>query len=264
MPLPALENFSQTRTSLQHAAQVLSAIRKATTPQLPNALRLSLQVVPQGLTTGPLSFGGALLLDFAQAAVVYHSPDQTEETISLVGHHSRSLRQALLPLLSAVGPDLQGVDVTDETPFEIDPTTAADYAQALYTIFTAVARFRARLFGPQSPIVVWPHGFDLSTLWFSGSGADEHHDPHMNFGFSPASPGFDRPYFYSYAYPLPQGYHAVALPPAVQTIHEPFSGMIFSYDDMVSLYDPEAEIEHLFVEIFRAVSPLMREESSDE
>jgi hypothetical protein len=36
----------------------------------------------------------------------------------------------------------------------------------VYRVFTAAARFRARLEGSQTPIVVWPEHFDLSTLWF--------------------------------------------------------------------------------------------------
>lgn len=262
MSLPALEHFSPTRTSLQRAAQVLSAIRKATTPPLPNALRLSLHVTPYGLTTGPLSFGGALLLDFAQAAIIYQRPDYPEQSVMLIGHHPRSLYDTLQAVLRDA--NLESVTISSEAIFEIDRAVAADYAQALYSIFTAVARFRARLSGSQTPVVVWPHGFDLSTLWFSGDGTDEHHDPHLNFGFSPASAGFERPYFYSYAYPMPPGYDGVKLPAPVRVIHEPFAGMVFSYDDLVHSSNPEAEIEYLFTEVYRAVSPLMREERANE
>ena len=43
-------------------------------------------------------------------------------------------------------------------------------------------------FGPQTPIVVWPEHFDLSTLWFpTNDRSDE--APVMNFGFAP----FDEP-----------------------------------------------------------------------
>lgn len=263
MPLPALNlHFVQTRTSLQQAAQVLSAVRKATTPPLPNALRLSLYVIPQGLTTGPLSLGGELLLDFPQRAVIFRQPGEPDLSLSLNGHTQRTLTGAVLAALGEEGHDLD-IDksgLTAETPLEIEPQTADDYAVVLDTVFTAVALFRARLFGPQSPVVVWPHGFDLSTLWFAGPGADEHSNPHLNFGFSPASPGFDRPYFYSYAYPLPAGYYDLPLPDGIRAIHEPFKGMVFDYDPLVGLPNAPHLIESRFRAIFHAVSPLMKVE----
>ncbi len=259
MPLPALAQLDSTRSSLHRASQVISAVRAAVTPPLPNALRLSLYPVPPGLSTGPLAFGGDLLLDYAQQKVAYRQPGEPDVTIDLDGHSQATLTGELLALLAEEGHDihLQGDQLRDDTPFEIDATTASEYAAALDTIFTAVARFRARLVGPQTPVVVWPHGFDLSTVWFATSGADEHHDPYMNFGFSPASPGFERPYFYSYAYPLPDGFEDVALPAPVRTISEPFKGMVFDYDALLSLAEPGAEIEALFSAIHYGVSELM-------
>jgi hypothetical protein len=264
MSLPALHDFDQTRASLHRAAQVLSAVRKAVTPPLPNALRLSVYPVAQGVTTGPLSTGGDLLLDFIERALVYRQPGEPALSIALEGHTQASLAGALLALLAEEGHDIDtdGDSTADTAPLVIDAATAADYARALYAVFTATARFRARLFGPQSPVVVWPHGFDLSTLWFAGRGADEHSDPHMNFGFSPASPGFDRPYLYAYAYPLPAGFYDVALPALIQPVREPFKGYVVRYDDLAGLADPEAAVENLFSEIQRAVAPLMQEARS--
>ena len=33
-------------------------------------------------------------------------------------------------------------------------------------MFQMLAVVKASMFGPQNPLVLWPHGFDLSTLWF--------------------------------------------------------------------------------------------------
>lgn len=48
--------------------------------------------------------------------------------------------------------------LTGDAPLTVDPATGAAYGEALYRVFTAVARFRARLTGPQTPIkvrIVW-------------------------------------------------------------------------------------------------------------
>ena len=97
-----------------------------------------------------------------------------------------SFTQTLLMLLERGGHPYQPKpgELTSDAPLTIDLGASAEYAQALYRIFTATARFRARLSGPQTPIVVWPEHFDLSTLWFP---TDDRSDaaPSMNFGFAP-------------------------------------------------------------------------------
>ncbi len=259
MPLPPLTDLNETRTSLQRAAQVLSAVRKAVTPPLPNALRLSLYVTPEGLSTGTMRIGGDLLLDFRQQTVLYRQPGEAMISLPLAERTQARLAAEVLALLAEEGHfiEIDRDSVNDQSLLTVDTQTASDYAQALYRVFTAVARFRARLFGPQSPIVVWPHGFDLSTLWFSGAGADEHNDPHLNFGFSPGSPGFDRPYFYSYASPMPEGFYDVALPPLVRAVHEPWRGLVIQYDALAQMADPEGELESLLAAIQSAIGPLM-------
>lgn len=259
MPLPTLFNWQPTRDSLHRASQVISAVRAEVTPPLPNALRLSLNVIPEGLSTGPLPFGGDLVLDFTDLSIAYRQPGETPARLSLKGHSQWSLAGAVLNLLAEEGHDisLNRDKLADQSPLHIDARTAEEYADALYKIFTAAARFRARLFGPQSPVVVWPHGFDLSFLWFAGAGSDEHQDKHMNFGFSPGSPGFERPYLYSYASPSPAVLIDVPLPVLAHVNTQPWTGIVVHYDDLVNTNDSETVIEELYSEIYRAVSPLL-------
>ncbi len=258
-PLPSLLDWDKTRTSLHQASQVIAAVRASVTPPLPNALRLSLYPTHNGLTTGLLPFGGDLLLDFNTLSVAYRQPGEPDARIGLNGHSQWTLAGAVIGLLYEDGHDVN-IDrnkLADTTPFDINPQIAADYAYALNTIFTAAARFRARLFGPQSPVVVWPHGFDLSFLWFAGTGADEHTDPHLNFGFSPASSGFERPYLYVYAWPSPEQLAEVPLPPLARLNTDKWTGMVVKYDDLLGATDPVTVIETLYEEIYWAISPLM-------
>ena len=259
MPLPDLFNWQPTCDSLHRASQVISAVRASVTPPLPNALRLSLNVIPEGLSTGPLPFGGDLALDFTDLSIAYRQPGEAPARLSLKSHNQWSLTGGLINLLAEEGHDinLNREKLADQTPLNTDAKTAEDYADALYTIFTAAARFRARLFGPQSPIVVWPHGFDLSFLWFAGAGSNERQDKHMNFGFSPGSAGFERPYLYSYASPNPAELADIPLPVLAHVNLQPWTGIVVHYDDLIISNDPEAVIEELYNEIYRAVSPFL-------
>ena len=137
---------------------------------------------------------------------------------------------------------------------DVDPRVSAEYAEALYRIFTATPRFRARLAGPQTPIVVWPEHFDLSTLWFP---TDDRSDaaPVMNFGFAPFDGTTERPYLYAYAYPMPAGFETLPLPAPARWQTATYNGLFVAYDDLAKADDPEALIEALFEQVYALLAP---------
>lgn len=260
MPLPALSDWGHTRIGLHQAAQVIGAIRKLDAEELPNYQHLALEVVPEGLTSGPLapSIGGELLLDFRNAAVVYTCPEGTVSSVPVAAHTQTTLMDAVLEAMAKAGhpanPDRSKVGGTDS--LRVHPGMGEEYLEALYSIYTGIARFRARLLGPMSKMVVWPHGFDLAFLWFA-HGFDEGKDPHMNFGFSPGSPGFDRPYLYAYAHPVPPGFFDAPLPDGARWQKEGWTGIVIDYDTLAGEAHVEWAIEKRLLDIHRAIAPLL-------
>jgi len=260
MSLPALTDWERTRIGLHQAAQVVGAIRKVDAVPLPNYLHLALEVVPEGVTSGELApaVGGELVLDFAQRAILYTCPEDTVYSVPVEGHTQVSLMDAVLAAMEKAGHPAQPdrSKITGQERLNIQPDAAREYNQALYSIYTAIARFRARLFGGMSRMVIWPHGFDLSFLWFA-RGLDEGKDPHMNFGFSPGSPGFPRPYIYSYAHPIPPGLFDITLPAPARWTQESWKGSVIDYDALAAEANPEAKLENILLKIHTAISPLM-------
>ncbi|NJK81716.1 MAG: hypothetical protein HC893_12075 [Chloroflexaceae bacterium] len=263
MPLPALTDWMTTAQSLHKVTQVVAAIRIAVVDPLPNYLHLSTTITPHGLSTGTLPFG-TVLADFAQAAVVYTHADGTT-TFPFADHTQASLKDALLAELAHHGQPLELAKnesghedpLTDSAPLTVDPHFAADYARVLWSIFTATARFRARLYAPMTPIVVWPEHFDLSTLIFTTPDASEEH-PHMNFGFAPYSDGIERPYLYAYAWPLPAtGYTTATLPPLVRLDTPGYGGPLVWYDEFSQMDDVEGFVEEVFMATFRELLLLL-------
>ena len=107
-----------------------------------------------------------------------------------------------------------------------------------------------------SPVVVWPHHFDLSFLWFATTEATEK-APHLNFGFAPFSDGLPRPYFYAYAWPIPPGLLDVKLPPLAQWHTEGWTGVMIPYDSLHGMTGTSQVIEGLQTQIFQAIAPLL-------
>ncbi|MBC7813419.1 MAG: hypothetical protein H7175_19825 [Burkholderiales bacterium] len=263
-PFALLTNWETTRDSLHQASKLLGAIRVAVAEPLPNSAQYSLNVTPRGISTGALPFGGDLLLDFIDRTVRYREDGKLVFAIPIEDHTQHSLTDTVLGALEAEGikPPIKRDRLGGETRLTLDADIAAEYADTLYRIYTAMARFKARVGGPMSPLVLWPHHFDISFLWFATPQSDEHADPHMNFGFAPMSEGFDRPYFYAYAWPLPAGITDVALPTVARWHTTGWTGAIIDYDIAGRLGGaeggPEGAVEALLYDIFKNVSPLLR------
>ncbi|HEX2906108.1 MAG TPA: DUF5996 family protein, partial [Phototrophicaceae bacterium] len=133
------------------------------------------------------------------------------------------------------------------TALNVDVQLAADYVGVQYRLFTALARFRARLLGGLSPIVLWPHNFDFSFLLFANPEMSEA-GRHAAFGFEPRSPGLERPYIYAYVRPTPDGLTGQPLPPLARWQTEGWTGAVIQYDDLRQHAEPELALEtHLLV-----------------
>ena len=284
MTMPFLErqsNWRETLTSLHRAARVLATVHRLARDPLPNYLELALHVTPTGLSTVRLPRGGQAALDFAQPALVYTPAQGDAQRFSLRGHSQASLladfftalrgadladvlpagddvSQAVLAALAVRGRrKVPALDTLfDATPLVIAPQAAADYAVVIYSMFSALARFRARLSGPMTPLVMWAEHFDLSTLWFPGAEADEW-QPHLNFGFAPYSPGLDAPYLYAYAYPYPARFDPPRLPAGATWHTSGWRGVVLPYAAIAAQDDAEGVVEASCAAIFDVLRPLL-------
>lgn len=253
MLLPMLTHWEPTCDSLHRAAQVLGLIRKAQVMKQPNALHLALFVTGDGLTTGPLKNGACLDLRFASAEVRGQTGAGRAFALPLEGQTSGALLEALL---AALGIERAAFGETELSPMPlaVNLRDAAGYCDALNAAYSGLARFRARLAGTMTPLVVWPHGFDLSGLWFAGGNPDEQSQPHVNFGFSPGSPGLPRPYLYAYASPWPGGVENGPLPPLARWYTEGWKGAVLAYDDLRTIANPVQTVEEIALAFFTALT----------
>lgn len=125
--------------------------------------------------------------------------------------------------------------------------------RALGAISATVERFRADIREETSPVGIWPHHFDLAMLWLPGDkveGQDpeneEYADKQMNFGFTFGDASIPEPYFYITAYPLPDSFPAVSLPPGTRWQSNGFSGAVLEYRRLLEEPDPAAYLLRLW------------------
>jgi hypothetical protein len=259
MTLPDLSNWDETRTALHQSMQTLRSTRLLGVDPMPNELEYSAIPIASGATTGPLSFGGELQLDFTRTAVIYERDGAETFAIGLQGYNQTSLFDAVFNAFGRVGQrlDPNRNKVTETKPFQPDIGQAKTYAEVMWRMFGTLARLKARMYGPQTPIALWPHGFDLSTIWFV-DGMDERHNPHINFGFSPGTPDVGQPYFYFYAWPVPDGLDKQI--PSLAEWHTEWGtpGGVIRYERFARESDPETVVADALVEAYRTASGLLK------
>lgn len=261
MPLATFQDlttWTPTIHTLHQAAQVIGRIQATVLPARRNALHLGLEPVPAGLRTQPLPGGRRIMLDFAALAVMVEDAAGSE-VIDLTAHTQASLLRVLQERLALTevrkAETVSGAEQLDRA----DRGVARAYAEAQDAAFTGIARFRARLEGHLSPVVVWAHHLDVSTLVFSpaNAGMDEA-KAHLNFGFAPFTEGqYARPYLYAYAYPYPDGFAPPPLPAPLAWNLEAWTGIVVGIDALAQAVDPAGLIEALCEQMERVLAPLL-------
>ncbi|HVN52962.1 MAG TPA: DUF5996 family protein [Anaerolineaceae bacterium] len=281
MAIPKLVNWQPTASGLHQGARLLGAVQQLTQEPQPAYLELGLRLTGQSLATGLLPSGGRLILDFLTFSLVFQGKDQESETYQLNGYTqaqvfnslfgdlaNADLRDLLPPgkgLFERVSAGIlsrgryrlpeKGL-LLDESPIQIDPQNVRNYLTSLQMVYTGLARMKATLTGMQTPLVVWPHGLDLSTLWFTGNEIDEN-QPHMNFGYSPRSEGLPDPYYYAYAYPFSGSEAPAPLPEGARWHTQGWQGILAPYDLIAAQPDPADYIEKISQIIFELLLPFL-------
>jgi hypothetical protein len=236
-----LEPWRGTRDTLHAYAQVLGAIRAALAPRQKHWLHTPLSVAAAGLTTTPMHVAGRaveILLSPSEHRCHVVSNRGERREIALDGQSVGEFAQALIAALAALGVSatFDAKFLSDHSARDYDKNAAQKYWQVLPLIDAALKQLKGEHRGESGPVALWPHGFDLALLLFSGrrvpgkDPADEESaDEQMNFGFVTGDAGIPEPYFYATAYPAPAGYANSPLPEGAHWHTQGWTGAVLPY-----------------------------------
>ena len=283
MQLPGLENFEANIHQVHRAIMLFGVINHQTLEKQQNWLHMAMQSQADGFVTQTYPKGGRLVLNTEKGLVLYQRPSGGQVPFLLKIHTQKSLFEGILSAmeedeLAGYFDDLPGdslpekllgkihaknlgklpeilAEHTREEKLAYDIPAIQDYMQALNTIYTGIARWRGRIRGHLSPIVVWAEHFDLSTIIFETPEMDEYKS-HINIGFAPFTEGvFERPYLYAYAYPYKETYDVPELDTPLKWETEAYTGIYVAYDALVG--QDEFYIEALAEQIFTAMQSVL-------
>jgi len=267
-PALPLQEWNETYATLHLWTQIVGKIRLAQTPLINHWWNTTLYVTSRGLTTSAMPYGDRLFeidFDFIDHLLVVRASDGGMKTVPLyprsVADFYRETLTVLRSLRLPVTIWTKPVEVEDRTPFEEDSRHAAydpEYARRVWRILLQTSRilteFRSRFLGKVSPVHFFWGAFDLALTRFSGRRAPAHPGaPNLarfvaveaysqevsSCGFWPGGGPVERPVFYAYAYPEPEGFKDYAVQPAEAFYHAHMREFLLPYDVVRTATSPE-------------------------
>ncbi|MEM6413665.1 MAG: DUF5996 family protein [Pseudomonadota bacterium] len=276
--------WQPTGASLHLWLQIVGKFRLALTPWINHSWQAAFYVTTRGVTTGLIPGTAdhySVHFDFvAHHLEVTSASGKTErfalESMSVAEFHGR-----FLDLLKAVGAPSEFHGAPNELPTAVpfseqtddgvyDPNAAHDFWRALVNIHTVFSHFRTSFLGKVSPVHLFWGSFDLAVTRFSGRTAPPHPGgiPHLpdavtreayshevsSAGFWAGGGGIDYPAFYSYAYPVPDGFGDYPIDVEDAFYSEALGEYVLPYDAVKNATDPQEKLLRFLDATYRAAA----------
>jgi len=242
-----------TLNAVQAYTQVLGDWLGSSLPRRKHWWNLTVQPSVKGISTGLVQAGidFELEIELEQDRLQGRVAGGEEFSETLSGRPAKELAERVQVFLleNGIDPELIPADKGRERDTQATPhysvEIAASLGATLRSVKAAFSTFQSGIREETSPIQIWPHHFDLAMLWLPGAKVagqnianEEYADKQMNFGFTFGDEGIPEPYFYITAYPLPDAFPGLSLPPGTKWHTEGFSGAVLPYRSLLEKANP--------------------------
>lgn len=277
-------NWHETCTALHLWSQVVGKYRLARTPWVNHSWHATLYVTPRGVTTGPVpdeSGYVALSFDFYDHQLVAEAGNGARESFALGAMSVAEFFARTRDLIASVGgtPAIHGRpnEVPNPVPFAedvdvrpYDGEAVQRFHRALVHIDRVFSQFRTGFLGKVSPVHLFWGSFDLAVTRFSGRRAPLHpggfpslpdevtreaysHEV-SSAGFWPGGGGAGEAMFYSYAYPVPDGFAGQPAEPEAARFDGKLGEFLLPYEAVCSADDPETALMRFLQSTYEAAA----------
>jgi hypothetical protein len=285
-PELSAERDRPTIVALHLFSQVIGKVPTRLLPWRNHGWHLTLHVTPCGLTTEPVYAADGmftLALDLVEHQIVYEGTAQRVATplrdMSVADFYATGLE-----VLAKAGHRIR----IHAVPNEVDPAipfaqdkevraydrdSAARLLGALQNADRVFRLFRSAFLGKVSPVHFFWGSFDLAVTRFSGRPAPRHPGgiPHLpdpvtreayshevsSAGFWPGGAGAEGgPFFYSYAYPSPDGFGAASVRPEAARWDAALGEFVLDYEAVRTAPDPDTALLRFLTSTYEAAADL--------
>lgn len=279
-----LSVWDDTLATFHMWTQVVGKIRLALEPMVNHWWQVPFYVSARGLTTSLMHHGAMGLeieFDLVDHVLDLRTTDGQSRRVALEPRSVASFYAATMTAVQQLGVSVtifpRPVEVVEAIPFDEDEQHHAYDAAAVHRFWLALVqihrvmmRFRAGFVGKVSPVHLFWGGPDLAVTRFSGRTAPKHPGgvPHCadwvqelayshevsSCGFWPA--GSAEGSFYSYAYPVPDGFAAWPVKPDAAYYDDDLGEFVLPYAAIRTAEDPEASLLSFFETTYEAAAKL--------
>lgn len=277
--------WQETCAALHLYTQVVGKYRLAQSPWVNHSWHATLYVTADGLTTAMVPDGPGITVSFdlRNDCVIVSTAEGSSAQFALepmsVSRFDRQFRDAIegvggTPVYHGRPNELPDVipfaQDTAERPWDSDAVRR--FHAALVRIDAVFAEFRTAFLGKVSNVHLFWGSFDLAVTRFSGRKAPPHPGGIPNLpdaitreayshevssaGFWPGGGGIDEPCFYSYAYPVPDGFAAAKVSPAAARYHADLGEFVLTYEEVRRSADPRGTLLEFLQSTYEAAASL--------
>ena len=286
-------DWAETCATLHLWMQIVGKVRLAHAPMVNHWWQVAFYVTCRGLTTSPIPYDGRTFqidFDFIDHNLTLRTSKGESETMALCPRTVADFYDEFMRRLRGLGLETRiwtmPVEIPDAIPFELD-TEHASYDKFYVTRFWRILvqadrllkRFRANFLGKASPVHFFWGSFDLAVTRFSGRRAPPHPGgvPRLpdavareayshevsSAGFWPGGGPIDYPAFYSYAYPVPDGFALAAARPPPAFFSKELGEFILPYEAVRTAPDPERALMEFLQSTYDVAADLARWDRAD-
>ncbi|WMT86407.1 DUF5996 family protein [Pelagibacterium sp. 26DY04] len=286
-PAIPFAQWRETCAALHLYSQIVGKYRLARTPWVNHSWHATLYVNARGLSTGMIcdgpSGGVEIAFDLVDHAVIATAADGVTARFALEPMTVADFHRRFIDLLEQIGAttrfDGSPNEIPDPVPFVQDTRSRPYDADAVRRFFGALVQidrvmrqFRTSFLGKVSPVHLFWGSFDMAVTRFSGRDAPRHpggipalpdavtHEAYSHqvssAGFWPGGGGIEDEAFYSYAYPVPEGFKDQPVLPDAAYFHEGLGEFILPYEAVRTASDPDATLLEFFQSTYDAAATL--------
>ena len=279
-------DWRDTATTFQLWTQVVGKVRLALSPWLNHGWQVPLYVNARGLGTSPMHAGRRIVeidFDLVDHRLIVRTPEAPDRAFALGPMSVAAFYRRFMGELRAAGIDVTIDVLPNEVPdpirFPDDEVHASYDAAAVNAFWRALVQvdrvfrlFRTSFLGKSSPVHLFWGSFDLAVTRFSGRAAPLHpggvpglpdavtreaysHEV-SSAGFWPGHDQHPHAAFYSYAYPMAQGFAQAAVEPLGAVWSDALSEWLLPYDAVRTAVDPDAALLRFLETTYRAAADL--------
>ena len=262
-------DWADTRDTLQLMTQIVGKVRMVNTPTTSHWWNVVLYVSSRGLSTGLIPHGtSGFQMDFDfidHQLIVTTTTTGARRSLALTPGPIADFYGAVMTALDELGLSTEIWEIPVEIPgaiaFDDDRDHVAYDADAVHRFWQSLVQmdrvfniFRSRYIGKVSPSHFFWGAMDIAVTRFSGREAPKHPGGAPNCGpevmweaysheVSSAGywPGPDgEGYFYSYAYPAPDGFSTAQVSPSAAYYDDDLGEFLLPYTAVREADDPDA------------------------